>query len=329
MEGLLLRLTQLDAVAENAVRVIGFFDQLTTRRVSLETLVAEASRLAECPVGLVTDDCPAPEKAIVHVLADGTGAWLSRVDSIAPLDDILVERLAMSASILWRHDGSLVGPSDAELVRTYLSEASSAADRSRASSLLGFDPDALVSVVALDVGRDAVVEIAESLRGRYADIGSLHAVLTASASLDLGSDVRAGVSPAMAVLDGPTAWRRARTAMRMARAARRIVYWKDLGSLAPIIERLRLEDIDDVPDVVTLDLIEAAAGGPDTMDILTAFCASDSVRHTAAAVYRHHSTVASRLAQIGDRMGFCLTTVEGKERLRLALLLRYLRGSVA
>ena len=39
MQGLLLRLSGLDADAENAVRVIGFFDRLITARASLDALV--------------------------------------------------------------------------------------------------------------------------------------------------------------------------------------------------------------------------------------------------------------------------------------------------
>ncbi|TDC03051.1 PucR family transcriptional regulator, partial [Actinomadura bangladeshensis] len=52
MKGLLLRLSALDADAENAVRVISFFDGLIAAKVSPQTLVRETARLAECPAGL-------------------------------------------------------------------------------------------------------------------------------------------------------------------------------------------------------------------------------------------------------------------------------------
>ena len=52
MRGLLLRLSGLDADAESAVRVIGFFDRLITERVGLDALVRSTAELAGCPVGL-------------------------------------------------------------------------------------------------------------------------------------------------------------------------------------------------------------------------------------------------------------------------------------
>lgn len=327
MEGLLLRLTQLDAVAENAVRVISFFDQLTARRVSVDVLVAEASRLAECQVGVVDEDNSAPDGAVVHLLPEGTGAWLRRVGKVAPLDDILVERLAMSAGILGNRAVPVAALPDAELVRIVLSGSAAVAERTRALSLLGIEPDALVTVTALVASDVELAEIVESSKGISAQIGAVRAILTSGSEFAIAECIPAGVGPTMAAVDAPLVWQRARTAMRMARAAGRVVLWTELGAIAPIIERLRLEDIDGVPDVATLDLIEAEPGGPDTITILDAFCAADSVRHTATTVYRHHSTVANRLAVIGDKLGFCVTTVEGKERLRLALLLRYLRRS--
>ncbi|MEU5988027.1 helix-turn-helix domain-containing protein [Spirillospora sp. NPDC047418] len=53
MKGLLLRLSALDADAENAVRVISFFDGLIAAQVGPQALVRETARLAECPAGLV------------------------------------------------------------------------------------------------------------------------------------------------------------------------------------------------------------------------------------------------------------------------------------
>ena len=51
MKGLLLRLSGLDADAESAVRVIGFFDALMTGKADLTTLLKSTAALAECPVG--------------------------------------------------------------------------------------------------------------------------------------------------------------------------------------------------------------------------------------------------------------------------------------
>ena len=62
---LLLRLSGLDADAENAVRVIGFFDRLITGRAGLDALVRSTAELAGCRVVPI----PGPSAA----LAAGAG----------------------------------------------------------------------------------------------------------------------------------------------------------------------------------------------------------------------------------------------------------------
>ncbi|NBH06199.1 PucR family transcriptional regulator, partial [Amycolatopsis sp. SID8362] len=68
MKGLLLRLSGLDADAENAVRVIGFFDRLITARADLDTLVRSTADLAGCPVGV-----HAPGHGLSQRAAPGAG----------------------------------------------------------------------------------------------------------------------------------------------------------------------------------------------------------------------------------------------------------------
>jgi hypothetical protein len=92
-----------------------------------------------------------------------------------------------------------------------------------------------------------------------------------------------------------------------------------------VLASLRHADIAEVADVVALDRIAEEPGGQDTIDVLVAFCATDSVRKAAAVVFRHHSTVAARLAAAEARLGFSLNGTEGRRRLDLALVLRHLR----
>lgn len=52
MRGLVLRLAGLNAGAESAMRLIGFFDTLVEQRLGLDGVLVMAARVAECPVGL-------------------------------------------------------------------------------------------------------------------------------------------------------------------------------------------------------------------------------------------------------------------------------------
>ena len=70
MKGQLLRLASLEANAESAMRLVGFFDALVEHRADLRTVVRSAARLAECPVG-----ASAPARGVcVRTGADGLSA---------------------------------------------------------------------------------------------------------------------------------------------------------------------------------------------------------------------------------------------------------------
>jgi hypothetical protein len=318
MKGLLLRLSALDATAENAVRVIGFFDELVARRVDVDTLVRSAAQLAECPAGFVAAGEPVPSEvseAAVQRLPDGSAVWIGRPAPGLALDEILLERLAIAAAILLDHPSAPpTGLGDAALVELVLSAAAGEAERSRALHLLGLRPQAPLTVLAYLAPVPGSVEL-----------GDLHAVLLSGNTPDLDPAVLTGAACAKGI-DAPTAWRHARTAVRFAGHGPRVVRWDELGALA-VLASLRQDDIAEVADVAALDRIAAEPAGADTIGVLTAFCATDSVRKAAASVYRHHSTIAARLAHAEERLGFPLGTAAGRRRLDLALVLRHLRRS--
>lgn len=320
MKGLLLRLSALDANAENAVRVIGFFDELVARRVDVDTLVRAAAQLAECPAGVGES---VPDNAAVRYLPDGTPVWLGRPSPGLALDEIVLERLAIAAAILLEHPSApSTGLGDAALVELALSVAAGEAERSRALHLLGMRPQAPLTVLALAATR----EQANRIGGRVAELGAWHAVLVPGRppDLDLEPGMRVGVATG-AGIDAPAAWRHASTAVRFAGHGPRVVRWDDLGAVA-VLASLRHADITEVADVAALDGLAEDQG---MIDVLKAFCATDSVRKAAALVYRHHSTVAARLTAAEARLGFSLSTMEGRRRLDLALVLRHLRETAS
>lgn len=335
MKGLLLRLSGLDADAENAVRVIGFFDRLITDRASLDVLVRSTARLADCPAGVhapaqglalraepdavVTAAGRVPAGAAVRRLEGGVVVWVARVGAPTPLDDILLERFAIATAVLLEHTSvPLPALGDPALVELVLSEGIGTAERSRALHLLGLGTTARLRVLAA-TGAD--------LDGRAATFGDVRAVLTADGPETAPPGARIGVGPVVPVLDLARSWQAARTALRFTAGAEPVVWWDRLGSLAALAGVLGPADLAALPDVQALDRLAGEPHGDDLLAALTALCATGSARKAAAVLHRHHSTMPARLARAGAVLGFDVDSPAGRFRLHLALMLRRLRDA--
>jgi len=358
MKGLLLRLSALDADAENAVRVISFFDQLIAGRATLHALVRETSRLAECPAAVADEalgvsvradaqgnvDTTGPRRpeigAAVRDLSPDSRVWLERPGAALPLDDIVLERFAIACALLLDHTRTptpVLG--DTALVELALSTAAGEAERARALRLMHVDPAAPLHALAVAGPPDAVAGLVELLGlaepwARTASLNHSHAVLTRSLPPELpdalAGRLRIGVGPALPALQAPDSWQGARVALRFAKLGHlypTVVRADSLGALSVISTTMRPADIARVADVAALDRIAAAPHGVDTLTALTALCAAGSVRQAATRLYRHHSTLAARIALAEARLGFCPTTPAGRSRLELAILLRHLRDT--
>jgi hypothetical protein len=317
MEGLLLRLSALDADAENAVRVIGFFDRLIASRAGLDTLVHAAGQLAECPVGITSAKRglvvggPVPPQASTRDLEDGTVVWLKRDGKPLPLDEMLLERFSIATAVLLDHS-SLPLPSlgDPALVELVLSSAGEA-DRSRALHLLGLTPTTKLRVLAVD----------GAPTGLTAALGPLHAVLVTGDEIP-SQQGKVGISPPVPAIKAPDAWHKARTAVQFATTSTP-VHFDGLGAQA-LLACVPADEIAKLPDVIALDQL---ATEPHMLALLTAVCTTSSIRQAATAIHRHHSTLAVRLEHAQTTLGFPLDTPDGRFRLRLALVLRQLRDS--
>ncbi|WP_236791407.1 helix-turn-helix domain-containing protein [Amycolatopsis sp. GM8] len=337
MKGLLLRLSGLDADAENAVRVIGFFDSLITGRVSLDTLVRSTAQLAGCPVGLAAPvrglalraepdgalgaSSPIPAGAATRELEGGMIAWVARAGEPPPLDDMLLERFAIATAILLEHsDVPLPELGDPALVELVLSEGVGTAERSRALHLLGLDAAARLRVLAVTGPGE--------FDGRAAMLGSVRAVLSAG---DLPGAVPAGtrlaVGPRLPAIEADRSWRAAGVALRFTADSEPVVWWERLGGLAAMADRLGPDELSEIADVGALDRLAAGPHGEGTIAVLAALCATGSARKAAAALHRHHSTLPARLAHAESALGFEVDSPSGRFRLHLALMLRRLRDN--
>jgi hypothetical protein len=336
MKGLLLRLSGLDADAENAVRVIGFFDRLITDRASLDVLVRSTARLADCPAGVhapaqglalraepdavVTASSRVPPGAAVRPLEGGVVVWVARAGAPTPLDDILLERFAIATAVLLEHTSvPLPALGDPALVELVLSEGIGTAERSRALHLLGLGTTARLRVLA------ATGAVEPGLRS--AAFGDVRAVLTEDGPGTPTPGARIGVGPLTPALELARSWQAARTALRFTADTEPVVWWDRLGSLTALAGTLGPADLAGLPDVQALDRLAADAHGDDTLAALTALCATGSARKAAAVLHRHHSTMPARLARAGSVLGFDVDSPAGRFRLHLALMLRRLRDS--
>ncbi|WBB61604.1 helix-turn-helix domain-containing protein [Streptomyces sp. WMMC500] len=209
MKGLLVRLSSLDADAAAAVRVIAHFQALLSGgAVAPEVLVRSTAALAGCPAGLERGGAdggvvrfgpdgarPGPGASGVsgpsgvvsgrRPVAPAGSVWLERDGGPGPLDELVLEWMALAAGM------SPPPPApphvaDPALVETVLSEREAVEDRVRALRLLGLGPERPLRVVAVAGGRDtdagvaAVALLARGVPGatvRIAAMDALAAVL--------------------------------------------------------------------------------------------------------------------------------------------------------
>jgi PucR C-terminal helix-turn-helix domain len=336
MEALAERLSHLDSQAEGALRVVMFYDTLMRRRVDLPALARASAGLAECVVGIrlhgtervirsSPDGRPAsapgpPASTAAPITLDeeeiGT-AWLERPGPPGPLDQLLLDRLAIAAAaVVERYGPARTTMADPALVELVIGADSDEAARARALRLLGFPADLPVRVAAvrsqlpLDQVGGLVCPARLVKAAPLADVGVILAATVDPARFPAG--VRAGIGAA----DRPDrSWRQARTALRFTTPRQPVVHHDDLGALA-LLAQVPQDAAWDNADVAA---IARMAGNPEDLKTLDAYCAAGSVRRAADLLHLHHSSVARRLEQLGKTLGIDLTEPTGLTRARLAL----------
>lgn len=99
-----------------------------------------------------------------------------------------------------------------------------------------------------------------------------------------------------------------------------------LRILAEAVDRRGVRDLQDVRAIEELD----ENGLSDTLNVLEAVAATESIRQAAQLVHLHHNTVAHRVEAAEGVLGFPLREIYGRTRLLIALTLyRLSRGSAA
>jgi hypothetical protein len=336
MEALAARLSHLDPQAGGVVRVVMFYDTLMRRRVDLSALTRASAGLAECvagirlhgtgrtirvaPDGRETSAPSSPASTTVPITLDeeeiGT-VWLERPGPPVPLDEVLLERLAIAAAaVVERYGPARTTMADPALVELVISSGSDDASRARALRLLGFAPDLPVHVVAvrsnlpLDRIGGLICPARPVKAAPLAEVGVILATTVDPAPLP--AEVRAGIGAA----ESPErSWQQARTALRFTTPRRPVVHHDSLGALALLAETPR----DALRENTDVAAIARIAGNLEQLETLDAYCATGSQRRAADLLHLHHSSVARRLEQIGKDLGIDLTRPAGLIRATLAL----------
>ncbi|MEV6236472.1 helix-turn-helix domain-containing protein [Lentzea sp. NPDC051838] len=326
MEALATRLSNLDSHVEGAIRVVMFYDTLMRRRVDLAALARASAGLAECVVGIRLHSTgsvirmspagtPAPEpgtpssSAAITLDEEEIGlVWLERAEASNPLDEVLLDRLAIAAAaVVERYGPARTTMADPALVELVISADSDDAGRARALRLLGFAPErpVLVAAVSSKLPLDRVAAaVCPSHLVKAAPVNSV-GVLLATRLSDFPAEVRAGLG---ADPHPAHAWSEARTALRFTTARAPVIHYPDLGALA-LLAHLPEAVLRANADVATISALSA-----DDLETLDAYCTTGSLRRAADLLHLHHSSVSRRLDQIGK-----VLDVSDVGRVRLAL----------
>lgn len=373
MRTFLLQIAKSDSLAESGLKVIGYFDALVEHRATLEACVRAAAALSQCVAGLrdnassacvrfnrrglLLNGSAAPTTRQDVRIGDRTvgEVWLEREEGPALLDELVVERLALAAGVLWR-----VSPrpsrSTAGLIGLVISNRSTPADRDRALGLLGLSSGQPIDVAAVagedaDGLADGLESVHQSIREtlpaddqvvvRSALVGNIGVVL-AQPRQRPGSDgvgdrpelpeVKPGLVVGTARGRAPayvtSAWRQAQTAARFCGLLGfgSVVDYDDLGSLSMLAD-VPQTTIESNPDVHAIAELASTSRGLTAVETLEQRLACGSIRGAAAALYLHHSSVRYRLRQAEESLGLELDKPRSRLRAELALILWRLSGS--
>ncbi|WP_030744079.1 helix-turn-helix domain-containing protein [Streptomyces sp. NRRL F-5135] len=333
MKELAGKLAALDPDAGAALRVIAYFDRLVEGRASLEALVRGAAVLSGCPARLVDE-----ERGVrVRVTADGVRT--DRRDGAGPVDPAwMAAPLAPGgAPALWLERPGPPGGVHAMVLERASAAAREVLDRTRGRAPAGergADPASVEVLLDRSAPEPARRRAARLLGLRTT--GTARAVAPAGAALLVeavpvpggraaaAEGPRAGIGPAVPVLDLPESAVAARTALRFTAEGTdrdpgpRTVYADELGGLAPLAETVG-PGTEPIPDVRALE--RAVASAPWAARTLHSFAFAMSLRTAAAELTLHHSTLQGRLTQAERWLGWPVHDPRGRLRLQLALTL--------
>ncbi len=327
MQELVGRITALDPVASESLRVISYFDALVEGHASAEALLRGASVLSGCASGFVAGDTvvrvdasgirtaqpdvTAADRWPSHVVGEDWRAWIEREGAAHANDEMVLERLSIGLGIcLERTHPVAIARRNLEIL---IDSAEPAENRAIAADRLRLGAD-----IARIAAAPALEPVAAGTRGIIVttSVGRVRAILVTGDSAVLPH--RLGIGIPVIPTGLARSWQTALLALRMSGPAEPVVDAGELGSLLLLAEAADANATPQ-PDVIAIEqLVQVDARSLEQLDLIAR---AESIRAAALASGVHHSTMQARVVDYGDRLGFDLRSSHGRVRLDLALRL--------
>lgn len=310
--------------------ILQTFDRLMRDMAGTQELTKTAAQLAGCPACVADnagrtmaryDDSgrQLPAGRPGHAEGEAYGehhlsrghAWLEPDGSLAPLQRLVLNRLAFALSCQVRGASAMQEVRRAKAIETVLCERNEST-RSAAALLLNLHPEDHVHVIVA-AGRDEEYPIDAVTGPTSVDRGwplrtavidrCLHIVALTTELNDvvdsLTSEVSLGVGPARRVCRAPESLAGAVVALRFAGRVigPRCVRFDELGPLR-VLANISSQALLEIGDVRALDRLATSPHGLEGIRSFEAFLRLGSLRPAAQELYLHHSGVAVRVDRV-------------------------------
>jgi hypothetical protein len=360
VEGLLRRLSSDGSEAENALRVVAFFDRLVETRGGLEELTRSSARLVGAPAGFVGDSGQRSwafdtrgremageiaDDALTQIVTSDTGpagtVWIVGEPENTSLAELIVERMALSAGIILGRSGSPSGVVHAPALLGLLVRDASLEERVSHLEALGFRRE--WSVRVLIASSSASTSPVNELLQQWAHSAG---VRCSSTQLDDGfeislvhdhGDLTADRLPKWpflcafgsrtSALEAHDSRETARHAIKLSSATLgpRVVDYETIGPLAHLAE-LSPAQASTTRLVRQLIFLSQSDSGSGELLALDMFCRHRSLRAASAELNLHHSSLAHRLKNVEKKLQVDLTDSPTVFTLTVALQLYRIAG---
>ncbi len=358
MEGLLRRLSDGDTEAEDALRVVLFFDRLVASRAGVADLLISAARL----IGGAAGYAPARVAGVHDAVAFDEGGgrrvappahrrkravdprlpalgevWIEEVD--LSLSELVLERLAIAAGIILARIGATSATLDSDPMLTLIDADASPAAVGEAIRALNIRPDWQIRIL---VGwsplphhhtRAAVTAWAEAAGIRRTpftvDGNYIVGMVRGDDVIDdeaVPGQILLASGPRRTVHDAAASYAGAKQAIRLTslQLGPQFLDYEELGPLVHIAS-LRPDEAGSSELVRMCQFMMQTPTGQAELVALDAFCRLGGVRAAATAMHMHHSSLSNRLRNAERRLSLSLT--EPQARLQVTLALQLLRST--
>ncbi len=355
MEGLLRRLSADGSEAENALRVIAFFDRLVEARGAIDEVVRSSARLIGGNAGYQAESgdpaisydsrgrvSPAsPSSAsLIKNVASQTAAlgqvWIDTSTDNAALGELVVERMALAAGIVLGREARATSSGQWSAVATLIATDASPTEREEAARAIGFRVDWTIRAVVVlhnlaSTPTDAQIQKwadesgAKATTSHQDDAASIVLVHERNPNSPIGGppwSALTGIGSRAAITDASESLRTARLAVRLTSSilGPTVVDYDKIGPFAQLSSISR-EAAGSSALVKQLIYLAQSDTGRAELEALDGFCRYRALRPASIEMNLHHSSLANRLKNAERKIDINLDSTDDVAQLTLALQL--------